>query len=148
MYKIGEKFILHSDNGLDYDIEIVSINPCRPLEERYGVDMYCEGEYYGDVYFCGEDFLNKCQKISTVIVEDEHINFNIPEIYGVNDELIKKYQLSIEDIHHYELVVIDNKIIKNRYLSTGAIIDMNLMTVHNAIFCFENSNGKHVVKVC
>lgn len=61
MYKIGDKLVLHSRDGHDYKVEVVNVNDFRPPEERYGVDMWNDkGVYYGDVYFCGEDFLNKC----------------------------------------------------------------------------------------
>ena len=60
-YKIGDKLILHSMDGKDYEIEIVNINEYRPPEQKYGVDMYCNGVYYGDIYFCDEEFLNKCE---------------------------------------------------------------------------------------
>ncbi len=67
MYKEGDKLVLHSVNGETYDIEIISINEFRPPEEKYGVDMYCKGEYYGDVYFCGEAFLDKCEVVGRAI---------------------------------------------------------------------------------
>lgn len=64
MYKVGDKLVLHSENGHDYDIEVININEFRPPEEIYGVDIYDDrGVYYGDVYFCGEDFLNKCEVV-------------------------------------------------------------------------------------
>ena len=61
-YKLGDKLIYHSKvNGNDYDIEIVNINEHRPPQQRYGVDTYCEGVYYGDVLFLSKEFLDKCE---------------------------------------------------------------------------------------
>ena len=60
MFKENDKFILHSSNGMDYKIEIVSVNDFRPPEERYGCDMYDgNGVYAGDVLFFGDDFFNQ-----------------------------------------------------------------------------------------
>lgn len=57
MIKVGDKFILHSSNGMDYKIEVISDNDFRPPEERYGCDVYDgNGVYAGDVMFFGEDF--------------------------------------------------------------------------------------------
>lgn len=64
MYKVGDKLVLHSVNGHDYDVEIVNINEFRPPEEMYGVDIYDDQHvYYGDVYFCGKEFLDKCEVV-------------------------------------------------------------------------------------
>ena len=65
MVKEGDKYILHSENGMDYSIEIVSVNDFRPPEEKYAADVYDgNGIYAGDVMFFGDDFLNKCEKVS------------------------------------------------------------------------------------
>ena len=64
MYKVGDKLVLHFRDGHDYKVEVVNVNDSRLPEERYGVDMWNdEGIYYGDVYFCGEDFLSKCTPV-------------------------------------------------------------------------------------
>lgn len=58
-----ERFVLHSDNGLDYDIEVVSVNPYRPPGSEYAVDVFLDGKpVYNDVKFVGEDFLRKCER--------------------------------------------------------------------------------------
>lgn len=61
MIQVGDKYILHSSNGLDYDIEIVNINQFRPIDEIYAIDVYHKGtNVYGDVMFVGDKFINKC----------------------------------------------------------------------------------------
>lgn len=63
--KVGDKYILHSENGMDYNIEIVSVNDFRPDDSKYGADVYDgNGIYAGDVMFFGDDFLQKCEKIN------------------------------------------------------------------------------------
>ena len=63
MAQIGDKFILHSSNGMDYSIEIVSVNNFREPSMKYGADVYDgNGVYAGDVMFFGDDFLRKCEK--------------------------------------------------------------------------------------
>ena len=57
---IGDKYILHSENGMDYIIEIVSINEFREPSMKYGVDVWDgNGNYAGDVTFFGDDFFEK-----------------------------------------------------------------------------------------
>ena len=64
MVKVGDRYILHSENGTDYDIEIVNINEFREPNMKYGADVYdSNGVYAGDVTFFGDDFLNKCEKV-------------------------------------------------------------------------------------
>ena len=64
MIKVGDKYILHSSNGMDYSIEVVNVNDFREPSLKYGIDVYdCNGTYAGDVMFVGEDFLSKCEKI-------------------------------------------------------------------------------------
>jgi hypothetical protein len=61
MIQVGDKYILHSSNGLDYDIEIVNINQFRPIDEIYAIDVYQNDvNVYGDIIFVGDDFINKC----------------------------------------------------------------------------------------
>ena len=63
MAQVGDKFILHSSNGMDYSIEIVSVNNFREPSMKYGADVYDgNGVYAGDVMFFGDDFLRKCEK--------------------------------------------------------------------------------------
>lgn len=63
MAKVGDKFILHSENGMDYSIEIINVNDYREPSMKYGIDMFDEnGAYVGDVLFVDDAFLNKCEK--------------------------------------------------------------------------------------
>lgn len=63
MYSEGDKFVLHSSNGHDYDIQIHNVNEFRPPEMRYGIDVYVEGYHCNTMEFCGDDFLAKCEKV-------------------------------------------------------------------------------------
>ena len=64
MAKVGDKYILHSKNGMDYDIYIINVNEFREPDMKYGADVYDEnGRYAGDVLFFGDDFLNQCEKV-------------------------------------------------------------------------------------
>ena len=64
MANIGDKFIFHSSNGMNYSIEVVNVNDFREPSMKYGVDMYDgNGVYAGDVMFFGDDFLSKCEKV-------------------------------------------------------------------------------------
>lgn len=54
MAKVGDRFVFHSENGLDYNMYIVNVNDFRPPNMKYGVDVYdCNGTYAGDVMFFG-----------------------------------------------------------------------------------------------
>lgn len=65
MIKVGDKYILHSTNGMDYNIEVVNVNDFREPSLKYGVDVYdSNGTYAGDVMFVGEDFLSKCERVN------------------------------------------------------------------------------------
>lgn len=65
MINAGDKYILHSSNGMDYSIEVVNVSDYREPSLKYGVDVYDgNGTYAGDVMFVGEDFLSKCEKVS------------------------------------------------------------------------------------
>lgn len=66
MANVGDKYILHSENGMDYSIEIINVNDFREPGMKYGADVYdANGNYVGgDVMFFGDDFLKKCQKVS------------------------------------------------------------------------------------
>lgn len=57
---VGDKFILHSENGRDYTIEIVNVNEFREPSLRYAADVWDdEGNYLGDVMFFGDEFFEK-----------------------------------------------------------------------------------------
>lgn len=66
MYKKGDKLILHSSNGYNYDCYIINVNECRPPEMIYALDIYddqgncCTSN---DYFFCGEDWIAKCEYI-------------------------------------------------------------------------------------
>ena len=65
MAKVGDKYILHSSNGMDYNIEVINVNDFREPSMKYGIDMYDgNGTYAGDVMFVGEDFLSKCKRVN------------------------------------------------------------------------------------
>lgn len=58
--KVGDRYILHSSNGMDYTIEIVSVNYCRPIDMTYAADIWdANGNHPGDVEFFGDDFFEK-----------------------------------------------------------------------------------------
>lgn len=55
--QVGDCYILHSENGMDYKIKIVNINYFRPPDMIYGADVYDEnGNHPGDVMFFGDNF--------------------------------------------------------------------------------------------
>ena len=65
MAKVRDKFILHSSNGMDYNIEVINVNNFREPDMKYGVEVYDgNGIYAGDVMFVGESFLRKCEKVN------------------------------------------------------------------------------------
>lgn len=64
MAKVGDKFILHSANGMDYKIEIVNVNDYREPSMRYACDVTDgNGVSNDDVVFCGDDLINKCEQV-------------------------------------------------------------------------------------
>lgn len=68
---IGDEFILHSENGRDYTIEIVNANECREPSLRYAADVWDdEGNCPEDLMFFGDEFFeknkSKIEKISGV----------------------------------------------------------------------------------
>ena len=64
MAKVGDKFILHSESGMDYYIYVVNVNNYREPDLKYAVDVCNEdGVYANDVVFVGENFLSKCKKV-------------------------------------------------------------------------------------
>ena len=67
MINVGDKFVLHSVNGMDYDIEIVNVSDYREPDMKYAIDVYDKNGvsvYIDDVLFVGEDFIRKCEKVS------------------------------------------------------------------------------------
>lgn len=64
-YANGTQLVLHSENGKDYDISVISYNPCREPSMAYAVDTYVNGEYVGnDVQFVSEEFLDLCEIVN------------------------------------------------------------------------------------
>ncbi len=62
--KVGDKFILHSKNGLDYDIDVVNVNMNRPPNEVYAIDMWFNGQAVNDdVIFVGDEFIGMCEAV-------------------------------------------------------------------------------------
>ena len=70
----GDKFILHSENGKDYIIEIVNVNEYREPSLKYAADVW-DGEenHPGDVMFFGDEFFekSKIEKIGEVAERSE-----------------------------------------------------------------------------
>lgn len=61
MYKEGDKLILHSSNGHDYEITIENVNEYRPPEAVYACEMYDDEGHDctpDDYFFCSEEWLN------------------------------------------------------------------------------------------
>ena len=68
--KPGDRYVLHSENGGDYQIKVCNVNHFRESDMIYALDMtdpngvdYYESE--GDWFFCGDDFMQKCEFISS-----------------------------------------------------------------------------------
>ena len=65
MAKVGDKFILHSSNGMDYSIEVINVSNFREPSMKYGLEVYDgNGVYAGDVMFADDAFLNQCEKVN------------------------------------------------------------------------------------
>lgn len=60
MINIGDKFILHSENGMDYKIEICNINDFREPSMKYACLVW-DGNGVGadDFLFFGDEFFQK-----------------------------------------------------------------------------------------
>ena len=55
--KVGDHYILHSEDGHDYDIKIINVNEYRPPDMLYAADVYCNGKIcYNDLEFLGDSF--------------------------------------------------------------------------------------------
>lgn len=66
--KVGDYYILHSENGNDYNIKIINVNEYRPPDMRYATDVYFNGKScYDDVVFLSDYFFesqkNKLEKM-------------------------------------------------------------------------------------
>ena len=63
--KVGDKYVLHSKNGMNYYISIVSVSEYRCPEEHYGAYICDEnGMYDKDIFFFDDNFLTVCKKIN------------------------------------------------------------------------------------
>lgn len=65
--KVNDRLVLHSKNGIDYQIQIVNINWSRPPEWVFAMNMSDGGEktyydVYHDFYFNGIDFMKLLSK--------------------------------------------------------------------------------------
>ena len=64
MAMTGDKYILHSENGVDFEITIIDVDNFRPAEMRYAADIYGgNGAYVRGAVFFGDAFLSKCEKV-------------------------------------------------------------------------------------
>ena len=62
-YEEGDRLILHSKDGNDYEIEIVNVNPYRPSDMEYAVDIYINGHLQNDDFiFVPEEVLDEFEK--------------------------------------------------------------------------------------
>lgn len=63
MIRVKDRYILNSENGMKYTIEVVNVNNFREPSMQYAVDVWDgNGVYAGDVMFVGADFFSKCEK--------------------------------------------------------------------------------------
>lgn len=63
MINVGDEFVLHSKNGMDYKISVVNINDFREPSMKYAIDMEDgNGVQSPDVIFVGEEFFSKCER--------------------------------------------------------------------------------------
>lgn len=66
--KVGDHYILHSEDGNDYDIKIINVNEYRPPDMLYATNVYCNGKScYDDIVFLSDYFFesqkNKLEKM-------------------------------------------------------------------------------------
>ena len=60
MINVGDKYILHSSNGMDYDINVVNVNYCREPGMEYACDVIDgNGIHSDDVMFFGDEFFSQ-----------------------------------------------------------------------------------------
>lgn len=65
--QVGDVYILHSEDGNDYEIRVLNINECREPNMKYAVDWFLNGVPMNkDVVFNGDEFfianINKLEK--------------------------------------------------------------------------------------
>jgi len=66
--KPRDRLIFHSENGRDYIVEVCNVNDFREPSMKYAIDLINPNgvsyyELYGDWFFCGDDFINKCEYV-------------------------------------------------------------------------------------
>ena len=66
--QVGDKFLLDAENGRTYVMTIKNVSEYRPPDMKYAVDVIdCKNnsyyKEYGDFWFCGDELINKCEKI-------------------------------------------------------------------------------------
>lgn len=60
MINVGDKYILHSSNGMNYIIKVINVNYCREPGMEYACDVVDgNGNSPDDVVFCGDEFFSK-----------------------------------------------------------------------------------------
>lgn len=57
--RVGDKFILHSSDGIGYGLVVENINDHRPPDEKYAVTSSGPAGVYPDFLFYGDDFFEK-----------------------------------------------------------------------------------------
>lgn len=58
--KVGDVFILDSENGKQYEVVVVNVNPYREPSMRYACDVYLDWVHVGDdCFFVGETFFKR-----------------------------------------------------------------------------------------
>jgi hypothetical protein len=69
MIKVNDIFILHSDNGMDYNITVVNINEFREPNMKYACEVIDgNGVAFDDFMFVGDEFFNS-KKVERVVKE-------------------------------------------------------------------------------
>ena len=60
--RVGDKFIYHGVDGIDYILVVDNINDHRrPPDEKYAVTASDPEGVYPDLLFYGDDFFEKCK---------------------------------------------------------------------------------------
>jgi hypothetical protein len=57
--RVGDKFIFHGSDGIEYLFVVDNINDNRPQDEKYAVTVSEPEGTYPDFY--GDDFFEKCK---------------------------------------------------------------------------------------
>jgi len=61
--KVNDKFVFHSESGMNYQIKVININNYREPSMKYACDIWDgNGNYAGDVTFVGDDFFNNYEE--------------------------------------------------------------------------------------